>query len=198
MRRSTIAVAAMSSPKISPQALNGLLLVTMAGAFIAAGDEHEHQAGGLGVERDVADLVTDKEGDPLEPAQLVIEPALALRVAQRGDPFGRGAEQHALTGQAGADPHCDREMGLAGPGGRSRITLSLACRKSSCPRCSITCFLTERWKVKSNSSSVLWAGNLCREQRLDEPLIAPFLGAGAFCELSERAGGGGGSVGGTV
>src|SRR5215218_2138612 len=44
------------------------------------------------------------------------------------------------------------------PGGPSRTTFSRACRKSSWPRCSITCFLTERWKVKSNSSSVLRAG----------------------------------------
>ena len=48
----------MSSPKISPHALNGLFEVTIIdGAFVAAGDEHEHQARGFGVERDVADLV---------------------------------------------------------------------------------------------------------------------------------------------
>jgi hypothetical protein len=34
------------------------------------------------------------------------------------------------------------------PGGPSRITFSRACRKSSWPRCSITCFLIERWKVR--------------------------------------------------
>src|SRR3954452_8263791 len=39
------------------------------------------------------------------------------------------------------------------PGGPKRTTLSLACRKSSWPRCSTTWRRTERWKVKSNSSN---------------------------------------------
>jgi hypothetical protein len=43
----------MLSPKISPEAENGLLLVTVAGAFVAAADEHEHQVGFLRVEGDV-------------------------------------------------------------------------------------------------------------------------------------------------
>ena len=33
------------------------------GAFVAAGDEHEHEVRGLGVERDVADLVDDEQRD---------------------------------------------------------------------------------------------------------------------------------------
>jgi len=45
------------------------------------------------------------------------------------------------------------------PGGPSATMHSLACKKSNCPRCSITVFFTLRWKVKSNSSSVLRAGN---------------------------------------
>ena len=78
------------------------------------------------------------------------------------------------------------------PGGPSRTTFSLPARKSSWPRCWISVFLTERWKVKSNSSSVLRAGNraalirpsppcasrewvLGRKQRLGEALIAPLL-----------------------
>jgi hypothetical protein len=56
-----------------------------AGAFVAAADEHEHQVGGLGVERDVADLVTDQQRVALEPAQLVVEAALALGVGQQRD-----------------------------------------------------------------------------------------------------------------
>ena len=55
------------------------------------------------------------------------------------------------------------------PGGPSRITFCLACRKSSCPRCSITCFFTLRWKVKSNSSSVLCAGNRAARIRSRPP-----------------------------
>jgi hypothetical protein len=45
------------------------------------------------------------------------------------------------------------------PGGPSSTTFCLECRKSSWPRCSTTAFFTERWKVKSNSSSVFLAGN---------------------------------------
>jgi hypothetical protein len=39
------------------------------GAFVAAADEHEHQVGGLGIERDVADLVDDQQRDPDSPVQ---------------------------------------------------------------------------------------------------------------------------------
>src|SRR5207248_7928920 len=47
-----------------------------AGALVAAGDEREHQVGGLGVEGDVADLVDDHERDPEQPAKLLVEAAL--------------------------------------------------------------------------------------------------------------------------
>jgi len=84
------------------------------GAFVAPGDEHEHQVRGLRVERDVADFVDDQQRDPLQPRELVIEAALALGVGQERDPFGGGAERDAVTGKAGADPQRDREVGLAG------------------------------------------------------------------------------------
>ena len=54
----------------------------------------------------------------------------------------------------------------------SRITFSRPWRKSSWPRCSITCFFTDRWKVKSNSSSVLRAGNLAVLIRLSPPWLS--------------------------
>ena len=41
---------------------------------------------------------------------------MALRVGEQRDPFGRGREQHALAGEAGADPERDREVCLAGAG----------------------------------------------------------------------------------
>ena len=73
-------------------------------ALVAARDEHEHQARGLGVERDVADLVADQQRDPLQAGELVVELALALRVREQCDPFGRGAKHDALAGEARADP----------------------------------------------------------------------------------------------
>jgi hypothetical protein len=50
--RSIIAAAVISSPKFSPQAEKGWLLVTVR-RFVAAGDEHEHQLRGVRVKRDV-------------------------------------------------------------------------------------------------------------------------------------------------
>jgi hypothetical protein len=51
-----------------------------AGAFVAAGDEHEHQVGGVGVKGYVADLVDDEQGNALEANELVVEAAVALGV----------------------------------------------------------------------------------------------------------------------
>jgi hypothetical protein len=70
----------------------------------------------LGVERDVADLVTDEQWVALETAQLVLETALALCVGEQSDPLGGGAEQDTLPGEACADRERDREMCLAGAG----------------------------------------------------------------------------------
>jgi site-specific DNA recombinase len=80
-----------------------------AGAFVAAADEHEHQVRGLGVEGDVADLVDDHQWDALELVELGVEAAVASCVGEQRDPFGRGAEQDALAGEAGADGEGDRE-----------------------------------------------------------------------------------------
>ena len=102
-----------------------------AGAFVAAGDEHEHQVRGLGVERDVADLVADQQRVALEAFELVIESALALGVGEQGDPFGGGFEDHPLPGQAGADPERDGEVGFAGAGrvGVALLMLWIRCRR---------------------------------------------------------------------
>ena len=40
-----------------------------------------------------------------------------MRVGEQGDPFGRGAEDHALAGEARADPRRDRNVRFAGPRG---------------------------------------------------------------------------------
>ncbi len=68
------------------------------GALVAGTDEREHQVGGLRVEGDVADLVNDEQRCPEQPAQLFVEASLPLRVAEPGDPFGRGREGWYLTG----------------------------------------------------------------------------------------------------
>jgi hypothetical protein len=128
------------------------------GALVARGDEHVDQVGSLWVERDGADLVTDQKRDAPEPAQFLFESALALRLTEPGDPFGRGGEADTLAGEAGTDPERDREMRLPRARGSQSQDVGRSCRKSSWPRCSISVFLTERWKLKSNSSSVFRAG----------------------------------------
>jgi len=70
----------------------------------------------VGVERDVADLVDDQQRDALELVELGVEAAVAPCVGEQRDPFGRGAEQDALAGEAGADPQSDREVRLARAG----------------------------------------------------------------------------------
>jgi hypothetical protein len=70
----------------------------------------------IGASWRTADLVDDHERDPLQPGELVIEPALALGVGEQRDPFGGGAEGDAVAGEAGADADGDREVGLAGAG----------------------------------------------------------------------------------
>ena len=102
----------------------------------------------MGVERDVADLVADQQRNSFEAFELVVEAALALRVGEQRDPLGRGPKQDALAGETGPDSERYREVRFAGPWGSESTTFSRAWRKSSWPRCSITCFLTERWKVK--------------------------------------------------
>jgi len=45
--------------------------------------------------------------------ELILEAAGSLHVAEAGDPFGRGREQHAVSGRAGTDPGRDRAVSLA-------------------------------------------------------------------------------------
>ena len=146
---------------LAPLAENGLLLGDdHRGLLVAAGDELEHQVRGLGVERDVADLVNDDQRDQREAFDLCLEVALAFGLSEPGDPLGRGRELDALPGEARADAERDAEVGLAGAragraGSRSaaveEVELAEVLDHLSSSR--------ERWKVKSNSSSVLRAGN---------------------------------------
>jgi hypothetical protein len=64
---------------------------------------------GVRVKRDVSDLVDDQQRDPLQAIELVVQAALALRVAEQRDPFGGGAERGPVPGEAGADRDGDGE-----------------------------------------------------------------------------------------
>ena len=113
----------------------------------------------MGVERDVADLVDDEQRDALEPVELVVEAAVALRVGEQGDPFGGGAERDAVAGQAGADAERDRQVRLAGAGRAEQDDVLAAVEEVELAEVDDRGFVIEVWKAKSNSSSVLCAGN---------------------------------------
>jgi hypothetical protein len=132
---------------------------------------------------------------------------VAFGVGEPGDPFGRGGERDALAGQAGADRDGDRQVGLAGAGraeqddvlarvqevelaemlddlaldaaleGEVKLLERLARREA----CGLDAAL---------AAVAVPGGDLGREQRLGEALIAPLLLARALGELGERAGGG--------
>ena len=128
-------------------------------AFVAVGDQAEHQVRGFGVKRDVADLVDHDQRDERQPLELGLERALALGFRESGDPLGRGRELDALTGEARADRERDREMGLAGPGGSEQDHVLSGVQEVELPEMLDHRLLDVRWKVKSNSSRVLRAGN---------------------------------------
>src|SRR5919197_3891155 len=100
------------------------------GPLVARRDQAEHQVRRLGVEGDVADLVDDDQRHEAEPAQLGLEVAGALRVAEPRHPLGRGGEGDPVAGQAGAERERDRQMRLAGAGrvGVALLMLSIRCR----------------------------------------------------------------------
>ena len=60
-------------------------------AFVAAGDEHEHEVRGLGVERDVADLVDDRAAGSTRAGRARRRGGPGVGVGEPGDPFGGGA-----------------------------------------------------------------------------------------------------------
>src|SRR6266540_6225568 len=114
--RSIMAAATMSSPKTSPQRPNGLLSDDQRGAFVAGRHELEEQVGGLGLKRDVADLVDHQQRVAAKADQLWLQPSLGVGVGQAGDPLGGGGEQHPVAGLAGPDAQADGQVGLAGAG----------------------------------------------------------------------------------
>ena len=177
------------------------------GAFVARRDEAEHQVGGFGVERDVADFVDDQQRDERQPAQFGVEAVVAFGVGEPGDPFGRGGERDALAGEAGADRDGDREVGLAGAGraeqddvlaGVQEVELAevlddLALDRALEGEVELLERLAggeARGLDAALAAVALARGDLGREQDLGEALIAPLLLARTLGELGQRARGG--------
>ena len=94
-----------------------------AGALVAAADEHEHQVGGLGVERDVADLVDRSAAGSARAGEFVVEAALALARLRAARP----TRSRCGRGRAG-------RPGRRGSRARSP-GVSCRCRVGPTPRC---------------------------------------------------------------
>src|SRR5215207_1260020 len=172
-------------------------------ALVAAADEHEHQVRGLGIERDVADLVDDQQRDPLQSGELVIEAAVALRVGEHGDPFGGGAERDAVSGEAGADADRDRQMTFPGPRRAEQDEILAAGEEVELAEMQDLVAadrglegeveLLERLAGgeargldAALAAVAVAAVDLGLEQRRGELLKAPLVGAGALGELRQR------------
>jgi len=165
----------------------------------------EEQVRGFGFEGDVADLVDDEQWDASEAAELVVEAALGVSVAEAGDPFRGGGERDAVAGLAGADGDPDREVGLAGAGRaeehdvgsfgdevegaevRDDIAFEgtlegevevLECLAGGEPRGADASF----------TAVVLAGGDFTFETRGEELLMRPGLGPGPFREPFDRSG----------
>ena len=100
MSRSIIAVAAMSSPKISPHAEDGLLAGHDHRArLVAAETSLNMRLGGFGVKRDVADLVDDDSGIGTDQRARASVVEVARRLASRSRATHSGGVPR--TGRAG-------------------------------------------------------------------------------------------------
>ena len=93
--------------------------------FLVAGiDQLEEQVGAAGFDRQVADLIDDEQGDPVDVAQARLEGTGAFGLGERGNEFGQGREIDALMGLDGRSPPGRRPGGSCRPragraGGRS-------------------------------------------------------------------------------
>ena len=177
------------------------------GAFVAGGDEAEHEVGGFWVERDVADFVDHEQRDERQPPQLGVERVAALGVGEAGDPFGRGGERDPLAGEAGADRDGDREVGLAGAGRAqeddvlarvqevelAQVLDDLALDAALEGEVELLERLARREARGLDAALAAVAlpgGDLGRQQGFGEALIAPLLLACTVGELGQRSGGG--------
>src|SRR5258708_4230162 len=88
-----------------------------AGPLIPGRYQLEEQVGGLGLERDVADLIDDQDGIAAQPDQLGLQPSGVVGLGEPGDPSGGGGERDPVPGAAGAARGAGGGVRLACPGG---------------------------------------------------------------------------------
>ena len=110
------------SPKIVPQSLKPAIGGKDGGALLVAGvDQLEEQVGAAGLDRQVADLIDDEQGDPVDVAQARLEGTGAFGLGERGNEFGQGREIDALMGLDGVHPQGDGQVALADPGRAEQV-----------------------------------------------------------------------------
>jgi hypothetical protein len=100
--------------------------------LIAAGDDLEEVAGGLGRERQVAELVDDQQRGAVPEAHRRLPAALERGALRLGDKVGGGGVVDTVAGLGGLAAERDREHRLADPGraGVALLMLSIRCRSA--------------------------------------------------------------------
>ena len=92
------------------------------GALLVAGvDQLEEQVGAAGFDGQVADLIDDEQGSPVDVAQACAEGPGALGLGQDGDEFGQGGEVDALAGLDRVHAEGDGEVALADAGRSEQV-----------------------------------------------------------------------------
>jgi hypothetical protein len=134
---------------------------------------------------------------------------LELGVGEQRDPFGRGLEDHPLSGEAGADPERDREVRFAGAWWSEHDHVLFGVEEVELAKVLDHRLLDRALEGEVELLECLSCGeaggadpalaavrlprrDLSGEERLGELLIAPLLRAGAVGELRKRPGCGGG------
>ena len=112
-----MAAATVVSPRISPQeSTRPVGGDDDRGLQVALGDDLEQRGGGLGGQRQVAQLVDDKEGGSGVEAHGGGPPAFDRGAVAAGGEVGGGGEVGAVAGVRGGAGQTDGEVGLADPG----------------------------------------------------------------------------------
>ena len=90
-------------------------------SFVSARHQLEEQVRGIGLERQVAQLVNDQQLRPAQLRQLLVEHSIAMRLGQHGDQGSGGDELHGMVLPDRFAPQAHRQMSLAGAGRTNRI-----------------------------------------------------------------------------
>jgi stage V sporulation protein SpoVS len=166
--------------------------------LVAAGHQREEQVGRLALKGQVADLIHDEDVVALEAAQLDLERVPVLGGLQAGHPVGRRGEGHPVPRLAGLDAERDGQVGLARARGPEEADVGrlgdpgepgqVLHQRSLGRGLGGPVEVLERlqgWEARGADPLARPRGvageHLGLQQRLQEALVRPALGAGALC-----------------